>query len=163
MTINANGTRTWSGPWRQVSRLGNPLINEVIIPRGLKDKWNASQPAADSQFEKYYLTPELAGLVNFLYPALPDARTTGRTDLSLILLNGLPGLNSTGSVKADLLRLNTGIPACTADAVDDDTGMCRRTGAFGSGADLAAWPNGRRLGSPTTSPRPTSPRPTRRR
>ena len=144
MTINANGTRTWSGPWRQVSRLANPLINEVIIPRGLKDKWNASQPASDSQFEKYYLTPELAGLVNFLYPALPDARTTGRTDLSLILLNGLPGLNSTGSVKADLLRLNTGIPACTADAVDDDTGMCRRTGAFGSGADLAAWPNGRR-------------------
>ncbi len=144
MTINANGTRTWSGPWRQVSRLANPLINEVIIPRGLKDKWNASQPASDSQFEKYYLTPELAGLVNFLYPALPDTRTTGRTDLSLILLNGLPGLNSTGSVKADLLRLNTGIPACTADPVDDDIGMCRRTGAFGSGADLAAWPNGRR-------------------
>jgi uncharacterized protein DUF4331 len=83
--------------------------------------------------------------VNFLYPTLPDARTTGRTDLSLILLNGLPGLNSTGSVKADMLRLNTGIPACTADPANDDAGQCRRLGAFyNDAADLAAWPNGRR-------------------
>ena len=144
--INTDGTDTTTGPWRQVSRMGNPLINEVIIPRGGKDLWNRRAPHGDSVFEKYYLKPELAGLVNFLYPTLPDARTTGRTDLSLILLNGLPGLNSTGSVKADLLRLNTGIPACTADAADDDTGSCRRLGAFYSdgGADLAAWPNGRR-------------------
>lgn len=144
--INTDGTNTTTGPWRQVSRMGNPLINEVIIPRGGKDLWNRRAPHGDSAFEKYYLNPELAGLVNFLYPTLPDARTTGRTDLSLILLNGLPGLNSTGTVKADLLRLNTGIPACTADAADDDTGSCRRLGAFYSdgGADLAAWPNGRR-------------------
>ncbi len=78
-------------------------------------------------------------------PALPDTRTTGRGDLSLILLNGLPGLNSTGSRLMDVLRLNTGIAACTADAADDDTGSCRRLGAFyDDGADLAAWPNGRR-------------------
>jgi hypothetical protein len=144
MRINSDGSRSYHGPWRQVSRMANPLINEVIIPRGLKDKWNASHPSHDAWFEKYYLKPELAGLINFLYPGLPDTRTTGRTDLSLILLNGLPGLNSTGSKKADLLRLNTGIPACTADAVDDDMGACLRTGAFGDGADLAAWPNGRR-------------------
>ena len=142
--INTNGTNSTSGPWRQVSRMANPLINEVIIPRGGKDLWNRRAPWGDSIFEKYYLTPELAGLINFLYPTLPDTRTTGRTDLSLILLNGLPGLNSTGTVKADLLRLNTGIPACTSDSAADDVGNCRRLGAFGSGADLAAWPNGRR-------------------
>ena len=142
--INTNGTNSTYGPWRQVSRMANPLINEVIIPRGGKDLWNRRAPWGDSIFEKYYLTPELAGLINFLYPTLPDTRTTGRTDLSLILLNGLPGLNSTGTVKADLLRLNTGIPACTSDSAADDVGNCRRLGAFGSGADLAAWPNGRR-------------------
>lgn len=142
--LNSNGTNTTSGAWRQVSRMANPLINEVIIPRGGKDAWNRRAPNGDKVFEKYYLKPELAGLINLLYPALPDARTTGRTDLSLILLNGLPGLNSTGSVKADLLRLNTGIPACTADSAEDDKGSCRRLGAFGDGADLAAWPNGRR-------------------
>ncbi len=140
-----DGKEVHRGPWRQVSRMANPLINEVIIPRGLKDKWNATHPSKDSKFEKYYLKPELAGLVNFLYPTLPDARTTGRTDLSLILLQGIPGVNSTGPVRADLLRLNTGIAPCTADPADDDVGACRRLGAFyDDAADLAAWPNGRR-------------------
>jgi len=125
--------------------MGNTLINEVIIPIGLKDNWNSRAPRYDSAFEDYYLEPELAGLINGLYPALPDTRTTDRGDLSLILLNGLPGLNSTGSRLMDVLRLNTGIAACTADAADDDTGSCRRLGAFyDDGADLAAWPNGRR-------------------
>ncbi len=149
--IMGDGTVRATGPWRQVSRMGNPLINEVIIPRGLKNKWNARSPRFDYIFEKYYLKPELAGLINALYPALPDTRTTGRTDLSLILLNGLPGLNSTGSRKMDVLRLNTGIPACTADSPTDDEGMCRRLGAFyEDAADLAAWPNGRRPGDDVT-------------
>jgi hypothetical protein len=143
--IGADGTVSRTGSWRQVSRMGNPLINEVVIPRGLKDRWNSRAPQYDRAFERYYLKPELAGLINFLYPTLPNTRTTNRTDLSLILLNGLPGLNSTGGVKADLLRLNTGIPACTADRADDDSGSCRRLGAFyENAADLAAWPNGRR-------------------
>lgn len=141
----SDGSVRYTGPWRQVSRMGNPLINEVIIPLGLKDRWNARTPRWDYIFEKYYLAPELAGLVNALYPSLPDTRTTGRGDLSLILLQGLPGLNSTGSRKMDVLRLNTGIPACTADPADDDAGACRRLGAFyEDAADLAAWPNGRR-------------------
>jgi hypothetical protein len=119
----------------------------VIIPVGKKDLWNATKPSGDAAFEKYYLKPELAGLVNLLYPSLPDARTSGRTDLSLILLQGLPGLNFTGGVKADELRLNTGIAPCTADDPTDDTGSCRRLGAFyDDAADLQAWPNGRRLG-----------------
>ena len=99
-----------------MSRLGNPLINEVIIPRAKKDYWNSQPPSKDSQFTKYYEKPELAGLINLLYPALPDAGTTGRTDLSLILLHGVPTVNNTGKVAADELRLNTGVPACAADS-----------------------------------------------
>ena len=148
--------RTWdgkvenSGPWVQVSRLGNPLINEVVIPRGMKDYWNSQPAYKDSQFTTYYENPELAGLVNLLYPALPDAATTGRTDLSLILLHGVPTLNYTGTVAADELRLNTGVAPCTADSPNDQVGDCRSIGAFYNGTDavgdLQAWPNGRRLG-----------------
>jgi hypothetical protein len=159
-TIDSWGDVHWSGPWVQVSRLGNPLVNEVIIPRHLKDYWNAQQPKNDKQFEKYYLNPELAGLVNALYPALPDVDTTGRADLSLILLSGVPGVNGSGTnVKADLLRLNTAIAPCTADSAEDNDGMCRSLGVFPTdpaagasdyAADLAAFPNGRRLGDDVT-------------
>jgi hypothetical protein len=148
-TIDSSGQISWSGPWVQISRLGNPLVNEVIIPRHLKDYWNGQQPKDDAQFEKYYLNPELAGLVNLLYPALPDVATTGRTDLSLILLQGVPGVNNTGAVRADMLRLNTGIAPCTADPATDNVGSCRALGVFFNGtdavADLAAFPNGRRI------------------
>jgi hypothetical protein len=158
-TIDSLGNVKWRGPWVQVSRLGNPLVNEVIIPRHLKDYWNAQQPRNDKQFEKYYLNPELAGLVNALYPALPDADTSGRADLSLILLQGVPNVNNTGPVRADLLRLNTSIAPCTADAADDNDGSCRALGVFPTdpaadandyAADLAAFPNGRRLGDDVT-------------
>jgi hypothetical protein len=146
-TVFSHGKLSTAGPWVQVSRLGNPLINEVIIPRGRKDYWNSRQPYGDHVFLKSYMKPELAGLINFLYPALPDTRTTGRGDLALILLQGLPGLNNTGPVLADELRLNTGIAPCTADDPTDDVGACRRLGAFyDDAADLQAWPNGRRLG-----------------
>ena len=138
-----------SGAWRQVSRLGNPLINELIIPRGMKDYWNSQTPANDSQFVKYYENPELASLVNLLYPTVPKARTSGRTDLSLILLHGIPTVNNTGKVPADELRLNTAVAPCTADAADDTSGSCRSIGVFFNGTDAApdlqAWPNGRRL------------------
>ena len=147
--ISSTGKVSWFGPWVQVSRLGNPLVNEVIIPRHLKDYWNGQKPKNDKQFEKYYLNPELAGLVNALYPALPDVATTNRTDLSLILLQGVPNVNNTGAVKADMLRLNTSIAPCTADARDDNMGKCRALGVFFNGtdaaADLSAFPNGRRL------------------
>jgi hypothetical protein len=147
---STTGTVANSGTWVQVSRLGNPLINEVVIPRGLKDLWNAQPPSGDWRFTKYYEKPELAALVNLLYPALPDAATTGRTDLSLILLHGVPTVNNTGAVAADELRLNTGIAPCLADDPTDQNGSCRSIGAFYNGtdavADLQAWPNGRRLG-----------------
>ena len=61
--------------WTQVSRLGNPLINEVVIPTGLKDLWNRTTPAQDGQFKQYYTTPILAAVMNKLYRSEPPRRT----------------------------------------------------------------------------------------
>lgn len=133
VVLSADGVDV-SGDLVQVSRMGNPLINEVIIPLGLKDEWNRSEPSGDSEYEDRYLNPELAGLVNLLYPSLPDARTTERTDLVLILLQGVPGLNSTGEGMYDMLRLNMGIPPTKSPS---------RLGVLAG--DLAGFPNGRRL------------------
>ncbi|MBC8160642.1 MAG: DUF4331 domain-containing protein [Roseiflexaceae bacterium] len=134
-----SGIKRGSGSFAQVSRLANPLINEVIIPLGQKDEWNASEPRRDSKFEKYYLAPELATLVNVLYPSLPDTRTSERSDLSLILLTGVPGLNFTGDTKADLIRLNVAVPP-----TEDPSRMGVLDG------DLAGFPNGRRLADDVT-------------
>src|SRR4029079_14579415 len=116
-----------SGPWQQVSRLGNPLINEVIIPTAKKDYWNSQKPAGDAQFAKYYLAPEITAVANALYAALDDASTTNRGDLVAVLLTGLdipssaivPGgllFTRTGSKQADMLRVNTGIKPNAAGA-----------------------------------------------
>jgi hypothetical protein len=123
------------GEWVQVSRLGNPLINEVIIPVGKKDAWNSHGPAEDAQYLANYLTPELAAIVNTIYPSLPDARTTDREDLVLILGRGIPGVNQTNpDGLMDMLRLNLGIaPADKADPMAAVAG------------DVAGFPNGRRL------------------
>jgi hypothetical protein len=125
------------GEFVQVSRLGNPLINEVVIPLGQKDRWNRSEPRDDENFVRRYTSPEVTRLENFLYPVLNDAPETGRGDLVAVLLTGVPGLNFTGNRKADLLRLNTGI-APTAAA-----GLGNRLGVLAG--DLAGFPNGRRL------------------
>ena len=141
--LRENGTVDNHGSYVQVSRLGNPLINEVIIPLGKKDYWNAKDPSQDKEFLKYYENPELAGIINLLYGQAivslggKAARTTGRTDLSLILLTGVPGLNFTGKTPADLLRLNVAI-APTADV-----GKGNVLGVLNK--DLAGFPNGRRL------------------
>ena len=154
--ISTNGKVEWSGPWVQISRLGNPLINEVVIPRHLKDYWNAQPPYKDSQFQKYYEKPELAGLVNFLYPALDNANTTGRTDLSLILLKGVPGVNALSSapVAADMLRVNTSIvPNSNSACFHPALGKPASTPASRLGVldgDLCGFPNGRRLADDVT-------------
>ena len=143
--LGGDGTTKHDDSWVQISRLGNPLINEVVIPLAKKDYWNSQAPSKDKQFEQYYTSPELASLVNFLYPALPDTRTTGRADLVAILLTGLDltatpagvNLNFTGQTQADLLRLNMGI-APTADVGEGDP-----MGVLAG--DLAGFPNGRRL------------------
>ena len=123
--------------WVQISRLGEPLINEAVIPRGKKDLWNSTDPADDMRFLRFYRSPEVTKLENALYDALDNANETDRDDLVAILLTGVPGLNYTGPTKADLLRLNTGI-APTADVGEGD-----RLGVLNG--DLAGFPNGRRL------------------
>jgi hypothetical protein len=125
------------GRFVQVSRLANPLINEVVIPLGLKDRWNRSDPSGDDRFLDKYLAPEVTRLENLLYPVLDDAPETGRGDLVAVLLTGIPGLNFTGPRKADLLRLNTGIPPA------GPVGSGDRLGALAG--DFAGFPNGRRL------------------
>ena len=135
-----------AGPWVQVSRLANPLINEVIIPLGKKDVWNSSHPKRDARFVRYYNTPELAQLLPVLYPgvfpnlAALNASGAPRADLVAILLTGIPsGLipgfqNSTGATLADMLRLNVAIPPAGAP---NPLGLI--------GGDPAGFPNGRRV------------------
>ena len=142
------GDWTWSGPETQVSRLGNPLINEVVIPMGKKDFWNTQHPVHDKQFAQFVAHPELAGLIAAIYapnfPNLQAAVTAGtvRADLEAILLTGIPAgivpgfTNFTGSVQADLLRLNTSIPPATKKTLNP-------LGVIGG--DLAGFPNGRRV------------------
>jgi hypothetical protein len=140
---DGDGTRG-SGPWVQVSRLGNPLFNEVIVPIGDKDRWNALDPIDDVRFEQYVNQPELAKLLPALYPgAFPHlaAYTKNRADLHAILLTGIPSgivpgfQNFTGPKPADMLRLNVAIPPTTSNP-----------NALGVvGGDLAGFPNGRRV------------------
>ena len=125
----------------QVSRLGEPLINEAVIPLGQKDLWNRLDPEDDKQFESLYLNPELARLENLLYgSALTPVDEHNRTDLVAILLTGVQGLNFTGPRKADLLRLNTSIAPTAPPAARQPAD---RLGVLAG--DLAGFPNGRRL------------------
>ena len=132
VTTRGSVTRS-SGAWTQVDRLGNPLVNEVIIPTGLKDRWNALQPWSESQFARYYRTPILAAVINKLYKL--GAPETNRDDLVAVLLTGVPKLNYTGSKLADVLRLNLSVPV---------TASPKRLGVLAG--DTQGWPNGRRLG-----------------
>ncbi len=132
------------GSWVQVSRLGNPLFNEVIVPMAEKDKWNAKGPFFDKDFAKYVAQPELAGLLPVLYPGVfPNlaAYKKGRADLLAILLTGIPNgiipgfQNYTGPIQSDMLRLNVAIPPAS------------KPSPYGIlGGDLAGFPNGRRIG-----------------
>jgi Domain of unknown function (DUF4331) len=142
------GENVNAGPFRQVSRLGNPLFNEVIVPLGRKDLWNSLPPDDDKLFAGYVTQPGLAALLPGLYPGvfpnLAALVSSGkpRADLEAILLTGIPsGLipgftNLTGTVLADMLRLNTSIPA-TPVSKQSIYGLL--------GGDLAGFPNGRRV------------------
>jgi hypothetical protein len=138
------GTGVETGPYVQISRLGNPLFNEVLVPLAQKDKWNAQSPANDKIYAKGVSNPELAGLLNVLYPgAFPNlaAYSKPRADLEAILLTGIPaGVVSssfstfTGTTQADMLRLNLAIPA---SATPNPLGVV--------GGDVGGFPNGRRI------------------
>src|SRR5919205_2225722 len=97
-------------PWVQVSRLGNPLVNEAVIPTTRKDEWNASTPDKDSQFAQYYTDPILAAVMNTLFPNVINAPEHNRDDLVAVLLTGVAPLNNTGPTQADLLRRHLTTP-----------------------------------------------------
>ena len=125
-----------TGDWVQIERLGNPLVNEVVVPLGMKDHFNATPPSGDAQFLPAVVSPELPGLINGLYgvPVPPEPRN----DLVTIFLTGLPGLNQPANVQpAEMLRLNMGVPPTA------EVGKGNRMGVLGG--DNAGFPNGRRL------------------
>ena len=133
-----------SGPWVQVSRLGNPLVNEVIIPMSQKDLWNSVPPSADAQFLELVRHPELARLLPVLYPGVfPNLAglSASRDDLAAILMTGIPSgiingfQNFTGSTPADMLRLNM--------AIDPRNSPNNILGLVGG--DPSGFPNGRRV------------------
>ncbi len=147
-----------AGPWTQVSRLGNPLINEVIIPIGYKDQWNRSLPVYDSQYLSYYSDPQLQNLLPVLYPNVfpnlaallqTSAASRARADLIAILLTGVPngvvpgfGGTFTGTVQADELRLNLAIAPTITTTNPDPKG----NNIYGLvGGDIGGFPNGRRV------------------
>jgi hypothetical protein len=131
------------GEFVQVSRLANPLINEVGIPIAMKDLWNRRAPKDDARFLQYFKRPELSDLLPVLYPGVfPNlaAYTKDRADLVAILMTGIPSgivpgfQNFTGPTPADLTRLNMAIPPAIKP---NPLGLI--------GGDLAGFPNGRRV------------------
>ncbi len=148
-TIAANGSVTTSGAYQQVSRLGNPLVNEVLVGVGRKDGWNASTPVQEAAFKGDATTPGelfpiLATYMNALFGIQVPPGPRG--DLELALFRGLPGnvagllgVSATqrpGEVYADQLRLNTAVLPTPFDSAS-------RLGYLGG--DPAGFPNGRRI------------------
>ena len=124
------------GPYVQVSRLGAPLVNELVIGLKDKDRFNNSEPRWDGQFARYVTNPSLPVLLNVLFGDAAKVPHTPRLDLVTAFLTGVPGLNQPSHVTpSEMLRLNTAIEA-TAPAEQNDLGVL--------GGDLAGFPNGRR-------------------
>jgi hypothetical protein len=131
-----------NGPFRQVSRLGEPLVNEVIIPLKLKDTFNASEPENDAQFASYVVDPQLAQLLKAVFGiSVPPAP---RNDLVQIFATGIPVNAITGpnyttflsdGIPHEMMRLNVAIPPNASSP--------SRLGLLGG--DVAGFPNGRRV------------------
>jgi hypothetical protein len=126
------------GEFRQVQRMGNPLINELLVGTGFKDRFSMDQPRNDSQFAKFFLDPALARVVNALTKGVVAIPTPPRLDLLPVVTYAPPiaAVGTPAGPVADLLRLNTGVPATPPDEAN-------RLGLLGG--DPAGFPNGRRV------------------
>ncbi len=125
------------GAFVQVSRLGNPLVNEVVIGLSDKNKFNASHPRDDAQFLQYVTSPTLPEILEILNPNMLEAPNDfPRGDLIDAFLTGIGGINQDGSI-GEFLRLNTQIAPVPRD-------LQNRLGVIGG--DLGGYPNGRRPG-----------------
>ena len=142
-----NATSAQSGPYVQVSRLSNPLVNELVI--GLKDKdlFNAAEPTQDGALAGYVTNPTLPALIDLLFRSAVGSPTNiapsnfPRNDLVTAFLTGFPGFNQQATVTgSEMMRLNTGVAPTPRN----------RQNTFGLVAeDLAGYPNGRRPGDDT--------------
>ena len=135
-----NNASKEGGAWAQVSRLGMPLVNEVVIGLEDKDSFNTSRPGSDGQFLTYVTNPTLPAIIQGLYPSAPAPTKFPRNDLVATFLTGIFGLNQLSTVTpSEMLRLNTSstIPLAPIGAQN----------ALGViGGDNAGFPNGRRPG-----------------
>jgi hypothetical protein len=133
-----NSAQKVGGAWTQVSRLGMPLVNEVVIGLKDKDKFNNSEPAQDGQFLEYVTNPTLPALIQILFPSAPAPTNFPREDLVTAFLTGVKGLNQQKTVTpSEMLRLNTSTPP-TPMASQKPLGVLA--------GDAAGFPNGRRPG-----------------
>jgi hypothetical protein len=141
--INKDGSQDSFGKFRQVSRLGNPLVNEVVIPLARKDRFNASDPHNDTQFLDFVVNSDLAEKLNAVYNGIiTPIPTAGRTDLVTVFLTGIPGLNQPPKVTpSEQLRVNLAIKP-------DECGASKRLGVIAG--DNCGFPNGRRLADDVT-------------
>jgi hypothetical protein len=140
-TLRRDGAKGQDKGEVQVSRLGNPLVNEVVIPLGKKDLFNATQPSDDlKNFGRYVLSPQLAKVINILFPGL-KVPETNRTDIVQALLTGIPGLTQIrpGAPPTDTLKINLGVAPNPKPS---------RFGVIGG--DTQGFPNGRRLADDVT-------------
>src|SRR3989441_4843743 len=134
--LAGDGTSKLAGPWTQVSRLANPLVNELIIDTPSKDLWNSQEPEDEAQFQEFYKNPSIAQALALIFnvPVTP----TPRTDLMSLLLK-YPGQalagNNCGSPCSELLRLNVQVTPTQPENQ-------KRLG--GLAGDAAGFPNGRR-------------------
>src|SRR5262249_22467630 len=169
--INPNATFAQpskeGGAWTQVSRLGMPLVNELIIGLKDKDRWNSSEPKDDAQFADYVTNPTLPALLQVLFGAAGAMAPTAipRNDLVRVFLQGWPGVNQfpDGFATAEMVRLNTAIAPTAPGQIDLGAALCFVDGTTDPGfrvvnltndtgtADLgkcdpAGFPNGRRPG-----------------
>ncbi len=139
------GAVSFEGKLAQVSRLGSPLVNEVVVPTGLKDYFNASKPPKDEQFLGAVNEPILPKVVEAVYgieepDSNPDMAGVQRDDLISVFLTGIEGLTQPQNVEpSEMLRLNLSTPPC-------EEGTCADYSPLGViGGDNAGYPNGRRL------------------
>jgi hypothetical protein len=132
--------------FKQVQRMGNPLVNELLIGTGSKDTFSMSEPVHDSQFADFLLDPLLARVINAAYGGAVPIPTPPRKDL-LPLVQYLPPIAASGTPAgpvADLLRLNTGVPA-TPPSSAKRLGLLAHDAAGAATPDPAGFPNGRRI------------------
>jgi len=136
-------TEISGGAWTQVSRLGMPLVNEVVIGLPDKDRFNGSKPRDDGQFADYVTHPTLPALLEIALnlPGIAP-KNLPRTDLVTTFLTGIKGVNQPARVTpSEMLRLNTAIPA-TPEAQQNRLGIVGNL--LAGGTDNAGYPNGRR-------------------